>query len=65
MPGCDKEVEVVYDNDGPIIDKPVRPIRVSRIETQWNGYMTFILENLKESEAWEVVDILKARKYLD
>lgn len=37
MPGCDKEVEVVYDNDGPIIDKPVRPIRVSRIETQWNG----------------------------
>lgn len=65
MSDCDK-IDIVYDNDGPIVDKREnRPIRLARIETQYNGYFTLVIENLKESEAFEIVDIIKARKHLD
>jgi hypothetical protein len=54
--------EVVIDDDG-VVD--LRPPRFATVETTPQQFYDLTLHNLKESEAREAIDILKARKLLD
>lgn len=52
------------DGTGDAYPYELRPRKVATIETTLGKYFRLVIDNLKEHEANEMIDILRARGYL-